>query len=229
VMILVFAHYLWSTRHAGGSAGPGRTDRPEGMLAHGLAGGTRVTRSLALLVVSCWGILAFMGHLWVEFGDPSVWYSNHSVYNVNHQPAFADRIMSLLALEPIWSVYLPETYSAWGQYPSWTAPLWSLRFVNPIYFVVTCGLIGYGGWSRILEPRDVLVGALLLAVPYLTKGHDNAMLGFARYCSVVYPAYIVAADILMRLPRPLAAAGLGLSAVLMSFYSALFAAWYDFI
>ncbi len=228
-MVVVFAHYLWTRRQAGRNADTSNSGDPQATNARNVAGWIRGASTLALLAVSCWGMLAFMAHLWVEFDDPLAWYSNQATYNVHPHSAAGDKILSLVSLKPIWSVYLPGTYASWARRPSWTAPFWSLRFVNPVYFMITCGLISYGWWSRILERRDVLVGALLLAVPYLTKGHDNDMLGFARYCSVVYPAYIVAAHILLRIPRPLAVAGLGFSAVLMSFYSSLFAAWYDFI
>ena len=226
VLVLVFAHHLWTSRRSGF-----RDEVPTAEPSHRAKAGTdfALLRGLCLLAVSCWGLLDFMAYLWLEYGDPLVWQTNHAAYNRLHDTPLGERLLSLLSLRPIWSVFVPGSPGYWADWDAVTPAVWSLRLVNPIYFVAACGLVAYGAWSRTLETRDVLVGALLLLVPYVTKGHDNAMLGFARYSSVVYPMYLVAGDILARFPRPLTDAMLVVSAVLMSLYSALFAAWYLFI
>lgn len=80
-----------------------------------------------------------------------------------------------------------------------------------------------------MDARETLLAAGLLLIAYVTKGHDNAMLGHARYASVVIPAYISAGFLLASLPVLVRILLMMLSAALLFAYSALFAAWYIFI
>lgn len=226
VLVLVFAHYLWTSRQCDE---PVEFPSGRGSQTAAPSRGFAALRSVCLLVVSCWGILEFTAYLWWAYADALAWFTNQTVYNVRPNSSFGDRIISLLSFEPIWSVFVPGSAGYWARWPGATPAIFSLAFANPIYFTATCALLAYGWRSRVLEPRDVVVGALLLAVPYVTKGHDNVMLGFARYSSAAYPSYIVGGCLLARLPRPLAAMGLVVSAVMMCLYSALFAAWFVFL
>jgi hypothetical protein len=96
--------------------------------------------------------------------------------------------------------------------------------MNPIYFVGTAALIGIGAWKRWLTSYEIMVSATLLAIPYLTKAYENAMASQSRFAAVVFPAYIVIGELLVRLPREIALSLLCLSAFLMGIYSAEYAA-----
>ena len=100
-----------------------------------------------------------------------------------------------------------------------TFPLLSLQFMNPIFFVGTGVLLAFGTWKRWLTSYEILVSIPLLAIPYFTKGYDNAMLSHGRFAAVVFPAYIVAGQLLSRLPRRAAWSIIAASAALFAAYS----------
>lgn len=181
--------------------------------------------------VCLWGLLAFMLHLWWVFGDPLIFQSNQALYNdaVRMAAPWSQRCFDLLTLEPLWSVFVPGTNRYWLTYEPVANPLFVLRFVNVPYFTATALLIGYGAWKGWLNATEFWVGALLLLIPYVTKGYDNAMLGHARYAAVAAPVYLVVGRLLCQWPPLVGQLLFSLSAVLLAFYSALFAAWYIFI
>lgn len=177
------------------------------------------------------GLLGFMVHLWWVFGDPLLFHSNQSLFNDAARMAvpWPRRLFDLATLESLWSILVPGTNRYWMTHETVDNPLFTLRFMNVPYFAASAVLLLIGWWRNWLNRTELWVGGLLLAIPYVTKGYDNAMLGHARYAAVAAPVYLVAGHLLTALP-PLARQLLGaLSACLLAFYSALFAAWFIFI
>jgi hypothetical protein len=101
-----------------------------------------------------------------------------------------------------------------------------MMFANPIYLLLTGALLFLGAWRNWLNRQELLVGALLLLIPYALQGHRTCMAAQARFASVVFPAYFVLGEILARLPAWLSAPILVFSGSLMALYAAMFSLWY---
>ena len=210
----VFLWHLWREAHCDGSSLSGRLARFAGACVW-------------LAPLASWGLLAFMAFLWREFGDPFVFSSNHSIFNWRAHTPFTAKLINLVTLEPFWSPYVGA--SGLHTHESVANPLLTLRFVNPLYFAGTALLIMLGAAKRWLNGRELLLSALLLGVSYVTKGHDNGMLGMARYASVVAPVYLVCGRLFGQAPESLRVMPLAITTLLLGLYSALFAAWYVFV
>jgi hypothetical protein len=98
----------------------------------------------------------------------------------------------------------------------------SLQFANPIYFLVAAAVIVLGWRVNRLTTYEVWVAGLLLLMPYVLRGYDNAMGSFGRFASVVVPMYPVMGWLLMRLGGAVTAAILSICAFLLGLYAALF-------
>lgn len=191
--------------------------------------GRFLLRAVLLLPLACWGLLAYMGYLWHEFGDPLAFVRTQQHWAVRPLPSPGRRIVELLVLEPIWSVYVPSSSAFWGRFEPVSNPLLSLQFANPIYFVATGALVVLGARKKWLDTREVILSAFLLLIPYVTHSQATAMMAQGRYAASVFPAYIVMGHLLARCPAALAACLCAISACLLAMYSALFAAWYRII
>jgi hypothetical protein len=189
----------------------------------------RLARCGVIVPLSLWGLFGFMAYLYFEFGDPLLFQSNHVHFDNRGGLPAVDKLRNLLTLEPIWSVYTGDSLQHWTTYEPVHNPLFTLRFMNPLYFVLTCVLIGLGKHIGLLNRHELLLSAILVTIPYVTKGHDGGMLGIGRYMSVVFPAWIVLAHFLWRLKPDLRAAVAGCGFSLIAINSAQFAAWYMFL
>jgi hypothetical protein len=181
-----------------------------------------------LLLVACSGLLAYMGYLYFEFGQPLAFALTQDHWRTHPQLSWTDRLFTLATLEPLWGAMIPSSSFYWERFESHDNPFFSLTFVNPIAFVSTglltvCGL--RNGW---LNAREGTLAIGLLVVPYLTRGYDNALLGGGRFAAVAVPAYLVAGQLLSRLPNSLAQALIGLCGFFLGTYAALFAAGYRY-
>lgn len=181
--------------------------------------------------IAIWGLLAFMAHLWWVFGDPMLFHSNQALFNdmERMEIPWPRRLWDLVTLEPLWSVFVPGSPRYWMSDEPSANPLFSLRFINVPYFCGSVALVSLGWWRGWLNRYDLWLSTLLLLIPYITKGYDNAMLGHARYASVVAPVYLVMGHVLTDCPSVVRQLLAAMSGMLLAFYSALFAAWYIFV
>lgn len=179
--------------------------------------------------LGCWGALAYMLYLNVEFSDPFLFAKAQSEWTVRSSAPLATELRALLTLEPLWSCYVPQSTADWARFDPDLPPLFSLQFANPIYFVLAAALIALGAWKRCLNEYEVVLGAMLLLIPYVTHSYRAVMMGHARYAAVVFPAYIVLGRLAARCPPAVLAALAGVAGALLAMYSALFAAWYRMI
>ena len=177
---------------------------------------------LLCIPLSVWGIVSFAVFLGVAFDEPLAFVRNHEQFNnaARMQTPFIQRALDLLTLEPIWSIYLSPSFLN-----GLANPLTELKFLNPLYFVATATTVVVGVRCRLINRYEATVAALLLLIPYLSKGYDNSMLGFARYSIVVVPAYWVAGSWAGNLPTTVSVPILVLSGSAMACFAALFAAW----
>jgi hypothetical protein len=185
----------------------------------------RVSTCLGLCV---WGLAAYMVYQWIEFGDPLLFTRVSGNFVSRPWPAITTHLTALATLEPIRSAYDPTSPGYWGRFPPYGDPAFNLQFANPIYFLFALAMLGLGVWKRWLTSQEVVLGVMLLLVPYALNGYRSCMAGQARYASVVFPVYIVLGHLLVRLPRDVRVSLFALSAVMLFLYSALFSSWYWF-
>ncbi|RMG33866.1 MAG: hypothetical protein D6725_15165 [Planctomycetota bacterium] len=185
-------------------------------------------RAAWLLPVASWGILAYMAFQYLAFGDALAFVKTQERWRVRHAASLVHHAVNLAILEPLWSVYVPSSEAYWARWEHVRNPLFSLQFANPVYFATAAALLAYGAWRRWLSSLEVVLGAGLLLIPYLTHAYQVVMMGHGRYAVVVFPAYIVLGRLLQRIPREVLGLLCALSGFLMGSYAALLAAWYRF-
>ncbi len=185
-------------------------------------------RGAVLLPLACWGLLAFMTYQYAAFGDPLAFARTQEHWRQRPAVPQAERAVSLLTLEPLWSIFDPASPCYWRRHEPQGNPLFSLHLANPLYFVFAVVLIAIGAWKRWLNRLEVSLAAGLLLIPYVTRSHEMCLAGMGRFAAAIVPLYLVLGQLLARLPPPVAAMLLSLSGFLMGVYAALFAAWYRF-
>jgi hypothetical protein len=187
---------------------------------------TRLATLAAAGPLCFWGLGAYMGYLYVQFGDPLVFARAQAHWRFRDDSTFAEKLRAVATLEPLWSVYHPSLQAYWRRHDRALSPELSLQFANPIYFIGVVLLIGYGAWQRWLTGEEVLFAAAVLLIGYLTKSYEGCMTSQARFASVAFPVYLVLGRLLAWLPVHLGGAFLALSGFMLGTYAALFAAWY---
>lgn len=194
------------------------------------SGNQRYWLKWLMLPMGAWGVLLFMSFLSTAFGDPWIFSSNHVFFNTNvRADSLLVRLGKLLILEPLWITYMPDSQLYWAKSGDQGDALFSLSFMNPIFFFATVAIVAYGSGARYLNRYECVLSVLLLAIPYISKGYDNAMLGHGRYASVVIPAYWVIGGLLQKMPSELQFIVVACGAVFMTLYATLFAAWHIII
>jgi len=176
--------------------------------------------------LACWGLLANMAYEYLEFGDAFAFVRTQAHWEMRPDQSWPQRLIGLIILEPIWSIYDPSNAAYWARHEYVANPLFSLQFWNPIYFLTCGGLVAYGAWKRWLTPPEWLLSAGLLGIPYVLQGYRMMMLGHGRFTCVVFPMYIVLARLLSGAPRPAAILICVLMGMQLFCWSALFAAWH---
>jgi hypothetical protein len=209
------ALYLWRRAHEGGDG-----NLPRARAAFTLS-------AMVYLPIACWGIAGFMLFQHLEFGDALAFFDQHRVWSRQPTASYLEQLGQSLVLAPIWNVYTPSSPGYWASHSDAPQnPLLSLPFANPIFFLITVALIWVGWRKRWLNERELLLAALLLAIPYFTQGCRNYMLSQGRFAAVVFPAYMILGRLAARAPGPVFALCAALSALLLAVYAAQFAASY---
>jgi hypothetical protein len=186
----------------------------------------RLCRVLAALPVSAWGLCGYMYYLWAKFGDGLIFQSHHAQFDALSNVPMVEKLVHVVTLEPMWSVYTGRFPIHWSSHEAVLNPIFTLRFMNPLFFGLSVVLTVIGVLRRWLSVDEAVLCAVMLGIPYVTKGHDGGMLGMARYSSVVFPTTMVMALLLVRLPECARWLIVALFTTLVAFYAALFAAWH---
>lgn len=197
-----------------------------------LSRGSAVRRSLiafAYCPLACWGLLAYMAYQYDCFGTPLAFAQTqeHWTYAAPVENDIWEKAESLLAGEPIWGCYHHDSLRRWNRLDSSDNVLFNLAFWNPILFVGAFILIVYGAVRAWLSGEEVVLGLVLLIIPYLTRAYEMSMASHGRFAAVVLPAYIVLARLLTWQDWGMRAAFVICSCILM-IWCALFAAAYPF-
>jgi hypothetical protein len=185
-------------------------------------------QAVAWLPVCLWGLLAYMTFLCVSFGEPLAFVQTQMHWIERPVSGLAEKLWKLATLEPFWAVYVPSSPCYWGRVPPHENPLFNLKFWNPIYVLLTIGLIAYGARRKWLNAREILLAVGLLGIALWFQATRSCMMSQARYASVIFPVYMVMGQILTRLPGPLVGMLCAISGVMLAINSALFVSWYWF-
>lgn len=184
------------------------------------------TRAILLGPVACWGLLSYMGFLYCKFGDPFLFITAQKHWAARDELSWPANLLSLLTLEPIWTVYLPGSPAHWASHEHVPNALFSLQFWNPIYFVTCAGLVAYGAWKKWLTTQEWLLSVGLLGIPYALQGYRMMMLGHGRFTCVVFPMFIVLGRLISQSPVPVQAIIIAIMAMQLFYWAALFATWH---
>jgi hypothetical protein len=171
------------------------------------------------VLFALWGLMAYVAYQKWEFDDGVAFARTQQHWSTRTSVSTGDKLLSLGSLEPIWTVYVGDT-SHWMRD---STPVFSLEFLNPIYFLLAVGCVAWGAWRKALTMEETLFAAGVLLIPYLTKGYEWGMLSHARFAAVAFPIYIVMGQALAALPRPVASALVAISGFFMASYATLFA------
>jgi Gpi18-like mannosyltransferase len=183
--------------------------------------------SLLLGPLCLWGLIAFIAYQAVAFDEPLAFMKAQKYWSSYPGTSLVDGIRSVLIFEPIWQTYDSGSARYWAGHDPYNHTPFSLQMANPVYFLLTAGAVIWGIWKGRLTSAELLLGAALLLIPYLTRAYPNSMGSFGRFSAVVMPAYLVFGDWLRALPSAwLGLVGAALTLWLIA-YSALFgAAWW---
>ncbi|HEX7379243.1 MAG TPA: hypothetical protein VF278_19130, partial [Pirellulales bacterium] len=177
-----------------------------------------------LLAVSAWGILAFAVYQWIQFGEPFAFVATQRHFHLRPPMSLPDRLLQLASLDTVWSVYRSSSAAYWGRFSSEAFPVLSLQCANPVYWLGAAVLLFVGIWTRWLNWQEAFLATALLLIPYVTRGCEMCMASQGRFAAVAFPVYIVAGEILARVPPVVAVLVLAVLAALLCIYSAQFAA-----
>lgn len=175
---------------------------------------TRVALSAPL---ACSGLLAYATYLYIQFGDPMV-FAKTQIHWGRAVPSLTTKMVALLSYQPIWEVFL------WQPAAGWSVFAWEQ--INPVYFAVSGILIVVGAWRGRLNVYETSLAAMLLFIPYLTRGYEMNMASSARFAAVVFPVYLLLGEWLACLPPAVSSVLLGVCTFFLGAFSALFAGGY---
>jgi hypothetical protein len=181
-----------------------------------------------LLPLSLWGIAAYMGYLGLVFGEPLAFLKTQANWRVYRPSSLAEKATALVTLKPVWGNFSPSSPGYWLQHTVYPNPFASLSFMNPLFFLAGSIVILFGLCRRWLSAYEILLACFLLAIPYVASSYEMHMAGMGRFVAAIFPLHLVLGQILTRLRGLLAAGLLSVSACFLTWYAALFAAWYQF-
>ena len=189
----------------------------------------RLCLAAPVMLLACWGLLAYMAYQHRTFADPLAFAKTQVHWGHPAAPLSPwHRAWRLVTLAPLRGVYDPANPCHWAQHAPHDDAAFNLMFANPLYFAFAAGSIALGAWRRWLTAGEIALAAALLGVPYLTQADRMCMASQARFAIVVFPIYLVLANLLARMPPPLVAVACGIAGILTGLYSALFVSWYWF-
>jgi hypothetical protein len=178
---------------------------------------TFFTRAALTTPLACSGLLIYAAFLYVQFGDPLVFAKTQTHWG-RAAPSLTTKLFALLSYQPIWEIFLCQPPAGWSVF-AWEQ-------VNPVYFAASVLLILFGACRGRLNAYETSLAAMLLLIPYLTRGYEMNMASSARFAAVVFPVYLILGEWLSRLPPAVSAAVLGSCTFFLGAFSALFAGGY---
>jgi hypothetical protein len=238
-LVPAFALYLWQRSaeppqphpplpplSKGGTEAPSRLSKWGGRMSAGRRVRSFLLEAVALLPLSCWGLLAYMAFQAGAFDDPLAFARTQEHWRYPVRDPGIDKATSLLTLEPLWNLYVPSSPRYWERIEGHGNIVFSMAAANPVYFVLTIGLVVLGAIKRWFNGVEVVLAAGLLLIPYLTRGYEMSMSSMGRFMAVTPFLFVALGMLASGAPRCLSASAALLSAFLLVAYASLFAAGY---
>lgn len=194
----------------------------------GLSRRAKLGRFLLLAPLSCWGLLTYMGYQWLSFGTPWAFAQTQEHWNAltPEERGYTAKFWSLATLEPIWSLFVPGHQHYWGRATAQSEPIFCLMLWNPIFFLLAGILLIIGAWKRWLNGSELVLGACLMAIPYLTRSCEMLMASHGRFSAVIVVNYLVIGRMMSR-TSTLAIVGIYSACILWIFiFTSLYVASY---
>ncbi len=186
-------------------------------------------RCLLYLPLALWGIVAYSSYLAVQFGEPLAYVNAQRAWDAHPPVTSEEKAIALLTLKPIWGSFLPDSGYFFASDTALGEIAVSASGANAVVFIFGLALIAVGIGKRWLNVTECLIAAVLLGIPYLTKGVESQFLSFARFTAIVLPIYIPLGMLLIRLPLTLRIGYLLLCTWLITILAALFTAGYHLV
>jgi hypothetical protein len=174
------------------------------------------------LVVAPGGLLAYMGYLWVRFGDPLLFYSAQESWGRQATgPLDTASRAWWTAVEGAGRLFAPGLWAdpSLGYVANQLAG--ASNFFNLAFFVFA-GVVLLAG-SRYLPPSLTIYGLLLVAPATLFGTPGSPLMGTPRYVLVAFPIFIGLAMLLRN--RVLLSGWLVMSTLLSLALCGLFVSW----
>jgi hypothetical protein len=178
------------------------------------------------LVLSGWGLLAFMSYQYTTFGDPLASVKAQRHWTIRDRVSHKERAIALPTLEPIRAVYDADSPAFWASADAHGIPWFSLQFANPLFFIAAVVATALGTWRRWLTLEETALTALLLSIPYVTRAYEMGMGSAGRFVAVGFPLYLIVGRLLYALRGAVRAAVAALLGFFLAAYTALYAAGY---
>jgi hypothetical protein len=187
--------------------------------------GARVASIALLAPIACWGLLGYMAYQYARFGNAFAFVQTQEHWTFRMPVAHStplEKTWALVTLEPIWGVYQPDSSRFW-LLPGTTESIpFNPYFWNPLMFMVMATLVAWGAWRKHLTGPETVLGVSLLAIPYATRSYEMSMVSHGRFAAAVVVAYPLIGRILATLPPPLACVAVAISAIILSYWTALY-------
>jgi hypothetical protein len=182
---------------------------------------------VAWLVLSAWGLIAFMLFQWHRFGNPLAFSETQAGWR-NRPPhgSFAGWLWSAVSLEPLRGVFDPTCVCFWNRDAPHGDPIFNVSFWNPIVFFATGATVLWGWKKGTVSLGELLFAATALAIPYFLHAYTHCFMSGARFSVIVIPFFFVVGRWLEALPPPAAALLVGVGMVGLFALSSGFAADY---
>lgn len=178
----------------------------------------RIARTLIVVPIACWGLLAYMYFQHIQFGNAFAFAQTQEHWGlVPPGQTWQAKAWALATLQPFWGP-LTSPAARLGD----NNGMFGLQFGNPIIFAFMALVLTWGARKKWLNGPEIVLGGLLLAIPYVTRAYEMHMGSHARFAALVVVNYPVIGRLLASWPPAVSAAALCLSGTLMAFWTSLY-------
>lgn len=181
-------------------------------------------RAGALAPLCVGGLLAYAAFQYAAFGTPTAFSQTQTHWNVAHKVPASEKVLQLETFEPFWAPFDPDSRN-YVPAPSVFSPV----VFDRVFCLLAVAATVVGGAKRWLTPTETALCALLILIPYVTRGQEMCLSSMARFASTAFPVYLVYGRLLDRLPPAVGAAVLGACGLFLGATAALFTAGYTVI
>jgi len=177
----------------------------------------RIALTTLSLVAASWGLWVYMAYLSMKFSEPLAFVVAQKAWSISVGSSL-DHLLAALTLAPIRQNFLD----------CFISPITISNFIlNSVLWLTALAFVLIGLFKKWLKGEEIILAVLLLCVPYFLVAPLNTMQSVGRYSLVALPVFTCLSRWLAVRPAWQTGVLIGLSAVLMVLYTALFAQRYS--